>query len=79
MSKKMVSRKEDRHCKALKYAEKVSRLLDDRYFDALAAAFDAADMPAFVAICMNDLGLTEDFAKAIWARITAPVPPTEGW
>lgn len=69
----------DRHCRALKYAEKVSRLLDERYFDALAAAFDAADMGAFVTICVNDLGLTEKFAEAIWAKISAPVPPTEGW
>jgi len=69
----------NRHCKALKYAEKASRLLDDRYFDALAAAYDAVNQTKFVDICTNDLGLSEELAKDLWAKITIPVPPTEGW
>jgi len=72
-------KKPDTHCRALKYAEKVSRLLDERHFYDLEQAFTDVDYPTFEDICVNKLGLSKNFATALWARITAPVPPTEHW
>ena len=68
----------DDHCRALKYAEKVTRILDERYFDDIATAYNEHDKFKFMKICIEKLGISEIIADDLWNRITYTEPPKGG-
>jgi len=78
MDKKRERPNIDRRCRALKYAEKASRLLDERYFDDIADAVYNNKKGIFMKICIEKLGISEEIADDLWNRITYTEPPKGG-
>jgi len=70
---------EDKHCKCLKYAEIVTRVLDERYFDDIADAVYNNKKGIFLKICKGPLGMPEPLADDLWSRIKLATGPAEYW